>query len=96
MILPVVAFAAPAPRQVVAPAPAAVGRLDRVVQDAAPQRRLAARRVERDRALEDLVERLEVLGTVDELRDRRRLLAVHAGRHVDEHELSARGRARGR
>ena len=29
---------------------------------------------------------LEVLGPVDELRDRRRLLAVHARRHVDEHE----------
>ena len=86
MMLPVVAFAAAASRQVVAPAPAAVGVLDRVVQDAAPQRRLRARRVERDRALEDLVEALEVLGAVDELRDRAGLLAVHARRHVDEHK----------
>ena len=84
----VVALAAAAPRQVVAPAPAPVGILDRVVHDPASQRRLGARGVEHDRALQDLVERLEVLGTVDEVRDLRRLLAVHARRDVDEHEFS--------
>ena len=47
--LAVFAFAAPAPGKVVAPAPAAVGVLDRVVQDAAPQRGLGSRRVELDR-----------------------------------------------
>ena len=96
MIAPVVAVAAAAAGQVVAPAPPTVGVLDRVVRDAAAQRRLGPRRVERDGALEDLVEALEVLGSVDELRDRARLLAVHAGRHVDEHQRRARGRARDR
>src|SRR5262249_33589578 len=49
------AFAGSAPRQVVTPAPPAVGQLDGVVHDAAPQRRLGAGRVELDGPVEDLV-----------------------------------------
>ena len=50
----------------VAPHPAAVLALEGVVQDAAPQGRLRAGRVELDRAGEQLVEVGEALGPVDE------------------------------
>ena len=52
----------------VAPDPAAVVALDRVVQHTPAERRLAPGRVELDRAGEDLVEALERVGPGDELR----------------------------
>ena len=57
------------------------------MKDPPAQRRNGAGRIELDRAREDLVEALEELGTVDELRDGRGLLAIHARGHVDEHQL---------
>src|SRR3981081_2681442 len=76
------------PPAAVAPTPRTVGLLHRVVQDAATQRRLRARRVELDGAGEDLVETRKRRRTVDECRDRRTLLLVDTRRHVDEHEAS--------
>ena len=70
----------------VAPDPAAVLALDRVVQDAASQRGLAAAGVVLDGPRQQVVEAVEAGGAVDEVGDRRRLLRVHAGRDVDEHE----------
>ena len=58
----------------VAPDPAAVLALDRVVQDAAPQGGLRAARVVLDRAGQQLVEAVEAGRAVDEVGDRRRLL----------------------
>src|SRR5262249_54928701 len=66
----------PAAHRVVAPDPAAILELARVVEDAAPQRRARARRVEAQRALEDRVEALEALRARDEGDDRLRLRVV--------------------
>ena len=70
----------------VAPDPAAVLALDRVVQDAAAQGRLRAARVVLNGPGQQLVEAVEAGRPVDEVGDRRRLLGVHAGRDVDQHE----------
>ena len=70
----------------VAPDPAAVLALDRVVQDAASQRGLGPARIVLDGAREQVIEAVEAGGAVDEVGDRRRLLRVDAGRDVDEHE----------
>ena len=72
------------PRALVAPDPSAVVARHGVVQHAAPKRRLRAGRVELDRASEDLVEAVEALRSGDELRDRRGLVAIDAGCHVDQ------------
>ena len=72
----------------VAPAPRPVVELLGVVQDAAAQRRLGARRVVLDRPGEDLVEAGERRRAADEVGDRLGLVAVDARRDVDEHEAA--------
>ena len=58
------------------------------MEDAPPQRRLAAGRVVLHGAGEQLVEAREALRSVDEVDDRLRLRPVDAGRDVDQHEPS--------
>ena len=72
----------------VAPHPAAVVALQRVVEDAAPQRRLRAGGVELDGAGEQLVEVGEALGPVDEGDDGGGARSLDLGRDVDEHDAA--------
>ena len=74
--------------QLVAPGPATVLPLHRVVQDPSAQGRLRPGGIELDGALEDLVEGREALRSGQEGGDVRALLAGDPGRDVDEGQLS--------
>ena len=72
------------PEPGVAPHPGTVLELHRVMQDAPPQGRLRAGRVELDGAGEEIVEAGEARRSVDERGDGAGLVLVHARGHVDE------------